>query len=251
MERLADHPELMDGPLDAAVLAGNLRDLVRINRWLGGTRLSARALERLQASADGMAERRATLSLLDVGTGAADIPAALITWFAARGTTLTVHAIDEREEMVAAARARVGRRSDLTLATTAGGARLPYKDGAYDVVHCSLLLHHLEPDAAAGLLTEAARVSRLGVIVNDLDRAAHLWLGAWLLGHLLTGNRYTRHDAPLSVRRAYRCAELEQMAVAAGLERVVRLRGFLGHRYVLALARPSGLLAKREPSSDG
>lgn len=233
MQRLADTPELMDGPLDAAVLAGNLRDLVRVNRWLGGTRLSARALRRL------LPDGPAALSMLDVGTGAADIPASLIERFAADGPTLRVHAIDEREEMVAAARSRVGDRADLTLELTAGGERLPYPDDAFDVVHCSLVLHHLEPGEAVGLLRESARVGRLGVVVNDLDRAAHVWLGAWLLSHLLTGNRYTRHDAPLSVRRAHRPAEVEQMASEAGLELVARIGGFMGHRYALALALPN------------
>ena len=54
------------------------------------------------------------------------------------------------------------------------------------------------------LLREMARVARLGVVVNDLDRTRLGWIGAWLIGHLLTGNRYTRYDAPLSVLRAYR-----------------------------------------------
>ena len=38
MRRLAGAHELLDGPLDdEAALRGNLRDLGRINRWLGGT----------------------------------------------------------------------------------------------------------------------------------------------------------------------------------------------------------------------
>ena len=68
------------------------------------------------------------------------------------------------------------------------------------------------PDEAVRLLREMARVARLGVVVNDLDRSRLGWVGAWLLGHLLTGNRYTRHDAPLSVRRAYRADEMAATA---------------------------------------
>src|SRR5512147_3071442 len=71
MERLANADELLDGPLDEpATLDGNLRDLRRINRWLGGVTLSAAAL-------DALAAHRAELTLLDVGTGGADIPIAL------------------------------------------------------------------------------------------------------------------------------------------------------------------------------
>ena len=70
MDRLTDAVELLDGPLDdPAALAANLRDLRRINRWLGGVELSAAAIEALAA-------HRAEVSLVDVGTGGADIPLA-------------------------------------------------------------------------------------------------------------------------------------------------------------------------------
>jgi ubiquinone/menaquinone biosynthesis C-methylase UbiE len=224
--------ELMDGPLDMATLAGNLRDLVRINRWLGGTRLSTHAVARLLATAPPSSE----VSLLDIGTGAADIPASLIERFEGEGIALTVTAADERGEMLHIAADRVGSRPGLSLLLTSGGSRLPFPDGSFDIAHCSLMLHHLEPDEATDLLREAARVSRLGVIVNDLDRATRFWLGAWLISHLTTRNRYTRHDAPLSVRRAYRPTEAEQMATSAGLTRVAHLSGFMGHRYALVFA---------------
>ena len=233
MERLADTPELMDGPLVRRHLAGNLRDLVRVNRFLGGIRLSAKALATLVPRANGPV----TVRVLDIGTGAADIPAALIERFAERGVALKVHAIDAREEMVELATERVGDRPDLTLAVTTAAEHLPYADGDFDVVHCSMVIHHLEPSAAIGLLREAARVGGLGVIVNDLDRARRFWLGAWLLSHLLTRNPYTRHDAPLSVRRAYRPNEVQAMAAAAGLELRAHVGGLLGHRYALVFTR--------------
>ena len=72
MDRHADAVELLDGPLDdPATLAGNLRDLRRINRWLGGVRLSGDAI-------DALAAHRDSLTVLDVGTGGADIPMALL-----------------------------------------------------------------------------------------------------------------------------------------------------------------------------
>jgi hypothetical protein len=64
-------------------------------------------------------------------------------------------------------------------------------------------------------------------------------VGAWLLGHLLTTNRYTRHDAPLSVRRAYRPQEAAAMLYTAGLRPVRVVRGAFGQRYAIA-AVPSG-----------
>ena len=200
MDRRTDATELLDGRLDdPQTLAGNLRDLRRINRWLGGVTLSAEAIEALAA-------HRSDLSLLDVGTGGADIPVALLERAAARGRQWTIVGIDSRPEVLAAAvLARPGLAVTEGLELHVGdGLSLPFGDGSFDLAHCSLVVHHCTPAEAVALFREMARVARLGIVVNDLDRRRLGWVGAWLIGHLLTRNRYTRRDAPLSVQRAYR-----------------------------------------------
>lgn len=235
MKRLEHQPELLDGPLDPVLLRGTLCDLARVNRWLGGVALSRRALIGvLPKQKQQPAANRQALTLLDVGTGAADIPAALVEWFAERGVRIEAEALDERAEILDAAREMVGERGEIRLVRGEGTA-LPYPDGSFDVAHTSLVLHHLEPSDAIRLLQEMGRVARLAVIANDLDRTPLWWVGAWLLAHLFTRNPYTRHDAPLSVRRAYRPPELEDLALAAGLAPVALHRGFLRHRYALVL----------------
>jgi SAM-dependent methyltransferase len=238
MDRLAGAAELLDGPLDdAAALAGNLRDLRRVNKWLGGTGLTSRALEALAGSA---AEAGAAISLLDVGTGAADIPLTLIETWRRRGRRLEVTAIDERAEVVAAARAsdpRADATPRLSFAV-ADGRSLPYPDTSFDVAHASLVLHHLEPADAVALLREMGRVSSRGIIVNDLSRTQLSLAGAWLLAHLATVNRYSRHDAPLSVRRAYTLAEGHALIAAAGLRAGAEFVGPFRHRWAIAARRP-------------
>jgi SAM-dependent methyltransferase len=238
MNRLAGAAELLDGPLDdPSALAGNLRDLRRVNRFLGGIALTSRALDALVGEA---ADGGATISLLDVGTGAADIPLALIDEWRRRRRRLDVTAIDDRPEVVAAARAgdpRVDATPRLTLAV-ADGRSLPYPDLAFDVAHASLVLHHLEPVDAVALLREMDRVSRRGIVVNDLARGRLSWAGAWLLSHLATGNRYSRHDAPLSVRRAYTPAEAHALIAAAGLWSGAAFVGPFRHRWAIAAHRP-------------
>lgn len=226
--------ELLDGPLDdPSELAGNLRDLRRINRLLGGVELSRRAIDRLVAE---RAPGAPDLAIVDVGTGAADIPVALLADAQRRGGRVTVTAIDSRPEVLAAAAvARPGLDdvAGLTLGV-ADGRSLPYPDAAFDVAHASLVVHHLDHHNATTVLREMARVARLGVIVNDLSPGWPYWAGAWLVGHLLTANRYTRHDAPLSVLRAYTRDEVRGLLSEAGLRPVAEERGFLGHRYAFA-----------------
>jgi ubiquinone/menaquinone biosynthesis C-methylase UbiE len=236
MTRLANRLELLDGPLDdPAALAANLRDLTWINRWLGGTRLSQQALDAL-VPAD-----VASLTVLDVGTGAADIPAALQDRERRRNRELVVTALDSRPEVVAAAIAvqpKLARRPGFTF-LVGDGRSIPMPDHSQGIVNASLVLHHLEPDEAVALLREMRRVAAIGVIVNDLARGRLAWLGAWLLGHTLTRSRLTRNDAPLSVRRAYTAIEMQAMLVTAGLKPIATFSGLFGHRYAIAAtARP-------------
>jgi SAM-dependent methyltransferase len=233
MERLAGVDEILDGPLDdVAEVAGNLRDLRRVNRLLGGTRLSRLAIERLVPG-------NAELSLIDVGTGGADMPVSLLADAARRSRSLRVTAIDSRAEVLEAA--RVARPSldaiaGLSLAV-ADGLALPYPDGAFDVAHSSMVVHHLERPDAVALLRELARVARLGVVLNDLVRGDLYWAGAWLMSHTLTLNRLTRNDAPLSVRRAFTRRELRDLVGDAGLRIDAEFVGFAGHRVAIAAVR--------------
>lgn len=227
MDRLTGVAELLDGPLDdPAALVANLRDLARLNRLSGGAGLSRRAIAALGDAA----------TILDVGTGGADIPIALLAEARARDRQLAVTAIDSREEVLSAARVArpaIERVPGLELAV-ADGRSLPWPDGAFDVAHASLVVHHLEPDAAVAFLRELRRVARAGIVVNDLVRDRLAWVGTWLAVHTLARSRYTRHDGPLSVRRAYTRAELGELLSLAGLEPVTTVVGLAGHRVAVA-----------------
>jgi ubiquinone/menaquinone biosynthesis C-methylase UbiE len=227
VDRLTGVEELLDGALeDRPALAANLRDLRRINRLTGGASLSLRAVRALGDAG----------TVLDVGTGAADIPILLLADGRRRGVPLEVTATDSRPEVLDAARlARpsLAAMPGLVL-EVADGRRLPYRDASFDVGHASMVLHHLDPDDAVAFLRELRRVSRLGIVVNDLARGRLFWLGAWLISHTLAASRYTRRDGPLSVRRAWTRDEMVELLGRAGLTPVATFVGFAGHRYAIA-----------------
>jgi ubiquinone/menaquinone biosynthesis C-methylase UbiE len=152
-----------------------------------------------------------------------------------------VTAVDSRPEVLAAARRarpNLDRVPGLKLALV-DASRLPYPNETFDVAHASLILHHLVEPAAVRFLAELGRVSRRGVVVNDLDRTELALAGAWLAGRLLTRNPYTRHDAPLSVQRAWRPAEMRRLLREAGLEPIAERSVPFGHRYAIVAVPPS------------
>jgi ubiquinone/menaquinone biosynthesis C-methylase UbiE len=201
---------------------------------LGGAALSWRALEPLLRGRSS----HTPLRLLDVGTGAADIPRYLARRARAKGYDMEITATDVRPEIVALARERT---TDPALEVRLDRPEaIGAPDASYDVVHASLLVHHLEPGTAAGLLAEMRRVARTAVIVNDLERRT-VWLAfAMLLTLAGTRNRYTRNDAPLSVRRAYSLDELTALAARAGLRPAATYRTVPHHRHALVLVHGRG-----------
>lgn len=233
MRRLVDAREHLDGSLDdTATLDANLADLARINRLFGGTKLSIAAIRRVVAAAGPSGSE--DLRVIDVGTGAADIPLALAD---AMGPwrSLALTAVDSRPEVLAAAErvspaVRSHPRISLALAD---GRSLPWGVGTFDVGHCSLVLHHLDRPEAIAFLAELGRVARLGVVVNDLERSRLTLLGAQLLLPLMSRNAWTRHDGVMSVRRAWTRGEAESLLREAGLRPIGAAIRFAGHRWAI------------------
>jgi ubiquinone/menaquinone biosynthesis C-methylase UbiE len=209
-----DTPELLDTPgtVPAATLAHNLRDIRRVNRLAGGTAVVLRHLPQLLADVP----RETPITLLDIATGSADIPRALVRWARKRGYRFRVIATDVSEDVLAVAR-EVAADSPRITVEACDARALPYEDGAFDIALCSLALHHFPRDEAVQVLREMGRVARRGIIVNDLVRTWPGYVGAWLLGNVTTRNRLTRNDAPLSILRAWTPDELRVMAREAGL----------------------------------
>ena len=195
----------MDLPVDAPdELERNLADIEFANRWLGGIAPLRREVRRSGAR-----------TILDVGSGSADIPQALVRDGRRRGVDLRATCLDRSEAMIAIARRRTGNDDRLTF-VCAEGERLPFDDASFDVVTCALALHHFEPPAARELLREMRRVARLTPIVCDFARSQLGFAATWVYTHATTRNRLTRHDAPLSVRRAYEPGEAVALAREAG-----------------------------------
>ncbi len=212
--------ELLDDTVESiGELEENFRDIEKANRFLGGLSAVGSALRWLDAR-----------TIVDVGCGSADIAHALARQACAQGKELRVTCVDSSPDVLQIARRRHG---DPALSFVLGnGAGLPFEDASFDVAMCNLTLHHCDPPAAVALLRELRRVARAPV-VTDLRRSRLAWAGASLLVSIFTRNRLTRHDAPLSVLRAYTPREAMQLASDAGWRKPrVRLTPF--YRMVLS-----------------
>ncbi|MEP6832709.1 MAG: methyltransferase domain-containing protein [Gemmatimonas sp.] len=196
--------EYLDDPaLPPEIAARSLKDVAVANALFGGTRAI-------------LAEARATfgqqrdvgvrcLTLLDVGTGLGDIPAALRIEATRFGIQLRPFGLE-----ITATMASLAPHNNVE--AVAGDARaLPFRNDSVDVVTCSLVLHHLDDADALLMLRECSRVARVRVIVADLRRS---WLALallWLVSFPLRFHPISRHDGMVSIRRGFTVAELRAL----------------------------------------
>jgi SAM-dependent methyltransferase len=202
--------EFLDGDqLDALELRKNLREMAMLNRLPGGVGDSVRAVERLLGE-------QTEATVLDVGTGSGDFVRRL-----RRQRHVEVIASDVRSEILEIAARNLAGTNNVSL-LQADARAIPLSDGEVDIAHASLLMHHFDPDDAIVALAEMRRVSRLGVVINDLRRGVLPFAMTAAAVLALSRGAYTRHDGVLSARRAYTLAELDTLAARAGLKRTHR-----------------------------
>jgi 2-polyprenyl-3-methyl-5-hydroxy-6-metoxy-1,4-benzoquinol methylase len=220
--------------LDAGIgtdedVARNLADLRRINRFLGGARVVLKALRTSISTTDAK-----HLSLLDVGTGSADIPEAVARWCASQNIKTTVAAIDLSERNLRAARAALDINSEIAL-VRADALTLPFAPRSFDFVTASLFLHHFTEEDVIRLLADFSTIARRAVIVNDLVRNLVPYYFIKMAGPVLATSFLTRNDGPVSVLRGFTADELTGLAERAGL-RDFKVRKLFPYRLSLVAA---------------
>jgi ubiquinone/menaquinone biosynthesis C-methylase UbiE len=204
--------EMMDSPDNPReLLEDDLRNLRIINRYLGNYRAVLGGLARLIKE-----QKLRRFSLLDVGTGSADIPARIASW--ARRNHLAAQLIGLDPEPVTL-RAAVNQTRDYPeIALVRGDGRtLPFASDSVDFVLSSQMLHHFSEDDIINLLRSWSRVARRAIIVCDLVRHPVAYHGIRLVTKAFTRNIMTRTDGPLSVQRAFTLEEWRELFERAGI----------------------------------
>ena len=213
LARAAGVLEIIDGPpVPFKDMACCMTDISRVNGLFGGRMVTMVHVKRLLAAWP--ADRLVTV--LDVGTGAGDIPRELVRWARREGRRIRIFALDRDPATLQIAATLVRDYPEITF-LRGDALRLPIRAGSVDLTISAMTLHHLEPDAGVRYLAEMDRAARVGFVVNDLvrSRVAH-WV-VWLITRFITRSAISRHDGPLSVKRSYTPHEVSGLCEKAGV----------------------------------
>ncbi len=193
-QEMMDDFSIRDERIDIA-----LSELKIINKYLGGISTTKSALNFLLES------ENEKLKIIDIGSGSSDNLIAAKNRF----PNLQILSIDKN--------LRVLSNSENSLKKINSDAfHLPIKDGSCDIVHAALFLHHFTEDQIQKLLKEFLRISKIGIIINDLQRSLLALIGIKILTVLFSKSEMVKNDAPLSVKRGFTKHELLKILLNSG-----------------------------------
>jgi len=209
------------------------RFIRRVNRYLFGTRVILFHLNEYSRRW----EKDSLIRILDVASGASDIPQAITRWAQKNRLRIQVTALDINPQAMAFAKSQTSGRPEI-LFVQGSVFNLPFLPESFDYVISSMFFHHLADEEAVSVLKIFDRFARRGILVNDLVRnlRAYLWIQLFAR---LSKNEMIRNDAPLSVLRGYKKPEVEKLIQKSGLS-YLRYHRHWAHRFAIAGEKHAG-----------
>lgn len=212
-------PELMDDPgLETRLHRQALDGLRRVHAISGTVSTLWQSIRQLAAETP-----TAPLRVLDVACGGGDIAIALAKRARRAGVALEVSGCDLSRTALDVAVGRAAAENTDVHFFQADVLSVPLPEG-YDVVCCSLFLHHLNDEDAVRLMALMKQAAGRSVLISDLIRSRLGYVLTWCGLRLLTRSRICHVDGPLSVRAAFSVDEVRQLADQAELHNVTLTR---------------------------
>lgn len=191
----------------SAELESDLENIRELNRWFGSYALISMFLGR-------WIKPGARLRIVDLATGSGDIPRLIAEYGRKVGAELQIDALDRQSATLEIAKKLSARYPEIAFVE---GNLLEWDaTESYDLVLCTLALHHFSDDDAVRVLQRCRELSGKFVLVSDLRRGWLATIGVHLLTATMFRDPMTKYDARLSAARAFSFSEMNQLAQGAG-----------------------------------
>lgn len=223
-------PELMDDPSIAYedhLVA--LKGLSRLNRL---TQVARPMYSRIRAWAKSSSR---PLRVLDIATGAGDIPLQWDRWAKRDRIPLEIYGTDISPQAIQIAAAK-GREQNSSIQWFTSNVLENHLPREFDLVTCSLFMHHLTDDeiiVALRVMRDATkgRGSPGKILICDLERSTFNQVLVWIGARLVTRSPIVHTDAGLSIRAALTPDEFSALVFAA-FERTPRMQRLFPCRFI-------------------
>ena len=196
--------EIMDDfDLEGNKIKDALDKIVKINQLLGGNRLTLQSVKKIIQNLD----KKTPITILDIGCGNGDMLRVLAKYgyknnfnFKLIGVDANLHTIDYAEKL----------STDYYNIEyfSMNIFEEQFVELKYDIVLCTLTLHHFNNDKILELLKILYQNSKLAIVINDLHRSKIAYFLFQMISIIFNLNKMTKHDGLVSILRGFKKSEL-------------------------------------------
>jgi 2-polyprenyl-3-methyl-5-hydroxy-6-metoxy-1,4-benzoquinol methylase len=205
-----DKPEVMDDfNLQGDVLREALNKIVKINQFLGGNQLTLQGVKKLISKAS----QSDQITIVDVGCGNGDMLRKLADYGIENKLNFQLIGVDANRYTINYARELSSKYSNIKYRCEDifGNS---FKEIRCDIMLCTLTLHHFKNKEIIDLLTVFNQNSKLGIVVNDLERSVIAYRLFQVLCVVFKLQKMSCEDGLTSILRGFKKRELVQFSKA-------------------------------------
>ena len=199
-----DTLETMDDfAMEGEILRDALDKIAKINQLLGGNQLTLQGVQDLTSSISKSNE----IVIVDVGCGNGDMLRTLADFGLKNKLKFQLIGIDANSFTISHARQLSQNYPNISYRCE-DIFDASFKKLKYDIVLCTLTLHHFKDKEIVDLLSVFYANSTIGIVINDLQRSAIAYRLFQALCFVFRLNEMSREDGLTSILRGFKKEEL-------------------------------------------
>jgi ubiquinone/menaquinone biosynthesis C-methylase UbiE len=218
----SNQKELIDDlELDNDALRENLEELAIINKYLGGNQVTISGLSYLISyysknnQTSKIEHQTSKITIADLGCGGGDMLMVMANWAKKKNINAQFIGIDANDFMIDFAKKRTQNYQNISYLHQNIFSE-EFQKHSFDIVTMTLFCHHFEDEALIKILQQFRKQTRLGVVINDIHRHWFAYHSIAWITKLFLKSYLVKNDAKLSVWRAFRRKDLENIIRKAG-----------------------------------
>ena len=198
--------EIMDDfDLKGEKLAQTLEDLDKVNKWLGGNKITINGIKRIISETS----PKEPVKIVDVGCGNGTILRQIADYGRKINLNLDLIGIDANPHAIAIAEDLSKNYPEIKFAALNIFSTV-FAEKKYDIVLCTLTLHHFHDNQIEELIRVFYQSAKLGIVINDLQRSKAAYYLFQVFCAVFIRNEIARKDGLTSILRGFRKGELEK-----------------------------------------
>ncbi|WP_316841131.1 methyltransferase domain-containing protein [Pedobacter gandavensis] len=212
-------PEIIDNfSMEGEILKDALDKIAGINRLLGGNQVTLDGVKKLldskktrfnDAKEDKRSPKKQEISILDVGCGNGDMLRVLADYAHKNNLKFKLTGIDANSFTIGHAIQLSADYDNISYECLDVFQESAIAD-PYDIILCTLTLHHFKDPELILLLQIFQKKAELGIVINDLQRSAIPYSLFIAICFLFRLNEMSKQDGLISILRGFKRKDLEQ-----------------------------------------